>query len=468
MSSIPNNRPTVQSNHQIESYLSARSKPTSEKEEIERHHQEDDRVSADCEKSFSEEQIEHVPEGTGSPSKALFMLLKVFVGTGVIFLPGSFVSGGLIFSICLMVFVACLCLVAFQLLVKVQRLMGGSYGDLAYALYGPWLRYCVQFFLCLSQMGFVASYLIFISENIGLAVQTLSNCYSPFEAKYYIWMVIAIVIPVTWTRKIVRLSWFAIIADVFILFGLICVLYFCSAQIAHNGPGPNIKNINPNDFALMIGTAVFSFEGVGMVVPIVEGMKEPEKFPRVLNIGMVIVAVIFILIGTIGYVAYGENTQASVVANLPRQPLSVTVQLLYAIAMILTCPCMLYPALTIIERGIYGPNRSGRTSLKYKWGKNFVRSMIAIVCAAVSFGVGADSLNKFVALVGSVACMPLCFIFPGMFHYKVANNRWKKTGDVILTIWGIGIMIYTLYVNINSWVHPAPSAPAPECIPVQQ
>lgn len=38
------------------------------------------------------QQIEHVPEGTASPGKALFMLLKAFVGTGVIFLPGSYVS----------------------------------------------------------------------------------------------------------------------------------------------------------------------------------------------------------------------------------------------------------------------------------------------------------------------------------------------------------------------------------------
>jgi hypothetical protein len=39
--------------------------------------------------SISEEQIEHVPEGTASSGKALFMLLKAFIGTGVIFLPGS-------------------------------------------------------------------------------------------------------------------------------------------------------------------------------------------------------------------------------------------------------------------------------------------------------------------------------------------------------------------------------------------
>jgi amino acid permease len=43
----------------------------------------------DREKSFEEEQLEHVPEGTASSGKALFMLLKAFVGTGVVFLPGG-------------------------------------------------------------------------------------------------------------------------------------------------------------------------------------------------------------------------------------------------------------------------------------------------------------------------------------------------------------------------------------------
>lgn len=56
-------------------------------------HQEDGSIdnydNEKVERSITEVQIEHVPEGTASPGKALFMLLKAFVGTGVIFLPGS-------------------------------------------------------------------------------------------------------------------------------------------------------------------------------------------------------------------------------------------------------------------------------------------------------------------------------------------------------------------------------------------
>lgn len=186
----------------------------------------------------------------------------------VVFFPAhnisSFKNGGLALSIALMVILASICTVAFQLLVIVQRNVGGSYGDVAKNLYGPWLRYLVLFFLCISQMGFVASYLIFISDNIYLVSEALSQCNPPFESKYWIWIAICIVIPITWVRKIARLGWAAIVADVFILFGLICVLYYTSNQIHQHGVGPNIITVNQNSFGLMIGTAVFSFEGIGM------------------------------------------------------------------------------------------------------------------------------------------------------------------------------------------------------------
>ncbi|KAI8975741.1 transmembrane amino acid transporter protein-domain-containing protein [Mycotypha africana] len=421
---------------------------------VQEKYQEDRYSSYD---SFSEDQIEHAPDGTASAGKALFMLLKAFIGTGVIFLPGSFVSGGLVLSIVLMIVIASLCTISFQLLVYAQQKIGGSYGDVAQQLYGSYLRYLIDFFLCISQIGFVSSYLIFISENIGIVVDTLNNCNGPFEAKYYIWIVIIAVIPITWVRKIARLSYLAVLADTFIAFGLICILYFCSDQIAHHGVGKNIILVNQSTFGTMIGTAVFSFEGIGMVLPIVGGMRSPKKFPMVLNLGMAICTLVFTLIGTIGYIAYGDITQASVVANIPRIPLSIAVQLLYAIAMILTSPFMLYPPLTIVEKYIF-KHRSGRKSLAVKWAKNLIRSLIPIICAAISFGVGSSNLDKFVSLVGSIACMPLCFIFPGLFHFRTTKNNYLKIIDVLLALWGVGIMVYTCYINVNSWVHPAASS----------
>lgn len=157
-------------------------------------------------------------------------------------------------------------------------------------------------------------------------------------------------------------------------------------------------------------------------------MERPEKFPFVLTLGMMIVCVIYILIASISYLAYGDTVQAAVIYNFPPEnKLTVVVKLLYSLAICLTAPLMLFPALKIIENGLFHKCKSGSESVGVKWTKNIYRIISCVLCAAVAFGIGGDNLDKFVSLVGSVACVPLCFIFPGMFHLKVS----KKISDVI-------------------------------------
>ncbi|RCI04934.1 neutral amino acid transporter [Rhizopus stolonifer] len=275
--------------------------------------------------------------GKTSVKKALFIFLKAFIGSGVLFLPKAFENGGLALSCVLMILIAGISLFAILQLVKTQEVVGGSYGEVGGLLYGNYVRYTVLVFLVLSQMGFVCSYFIFISGNLVNIVNVLAKCNVQIDQKYYIWMVSLPVMPMILIRKISKLSWAAIIADVFILFGLISCLYFTSYELHYNGIGPDVKAVNPANFALMIGTATFSFEGIGLVLPIADAMKDPRRFPFVVTIGMTIVCSVYILIGTMSYLAYGSHIQAAVVYNLPAQNgLTLSVQCLYSLAIILT------------------------------------------------------------------------------------------------------------------------------------
>jgi amino acid permease len=114
--------------------------------------------------------------------------------------------------------------------------------------------------------------------------------------------------------------------------------------------------------------------------------------------------------------------------------------------------------LKIIENGIFGRFGSGRDSLRIKWSKNVYRIILSIICAVIAFAIGGDNLDKFVSLVGSIACVPLCFVFPGLLHYKVSKKLSDKLLNIFLIVFGVGIMVYTLYVNINTFVHPGPAA----------
>lgn len=186
------------------------------------------------------------------------------VNNSDIFFKIRFDHAGLLLSIFLMIIIAIICLFAYLQLVKTQMLVGGSYGDIGQVLYGKATRYTILFFIALSQMGFVCSYFVFIAGNLANIVDVLSHCTVHIEQKYYMWFPLIAIAPLVLIRHIARLSFTAIIADLFILFGLVCCIYFSSKQLITFGIGPEVKMANPNHFILTVGTAVFSFEGIGL------------------------------------------------------------------------------------------------------------------------------------------------------------------------------------------------------------
>lgn len=90
--------------------------------------------------------------GTATETKAVFLLLKAFIGSGVLFLPRAFSNGGLLFSFVSMWTMGAISLFSFILLIDCKKYVSGSYGDVGGALYGPWMRRLVLFSVAISQV----------------------------------------------------------------------------------------------------------------------------------------------------------------------------------------------------------------------------------------------------------------------------------------------------------------------------
>jgi proton-coupled amino acid transporter len=197
------------------------------------------------------------------------------------------------------------------------------------------------------------------------------------------------------------------------------------------------------------------------VIPITESMAEPEKFPKVLSGTMVFITSIFLSVGFISYLAFGSQVQTVILLNMPDTTALNTVQGLYALAICLSIPLQLFPAIRIIENGLF--TRSGKHNRLVKWQKNLFRLLSVLSCAMMAI-VGSSDLDKFVSLIGSLCCVPLCFFFPPLFHLKAIASHWRqKAIDVIIIIFGVLSMTFTTGITLALWSKGGEPAPVTCC-----
>lgn len=307
--------------------------------------------------------------------------------------------------------------------------------------------------ITISQLGFVCAGIVFVAENISSFLEAVAHGPVAVPIKALIALQLVILIPLSFIRNISKLGPIALLADAFILIGLAYIYYFDIATIAERGIDPAVQLFNPKHFTLTIGSAIFTFEGIGLILPIQSSMRNPKSFEWLLWIVMLIITVIFTSVGALCYATFGADTQIEIISNFPQDSKFVNaVQFLYSMAVLFGTPVQLFPALRILEGKVFG-HRSGKKDTFTKWKKNVFRTALVLVCGGISIA-GASNLDRFVALIGSFACVPLVYIYPPFLHYKgVAQSRLAKIGDIVFMVVGIAAMVYTTGVTIaNSFV----------------
>ncbi|CAO1597552.1 hypothetical protein XANCAGTX0491_001359 [Xanthoria calcicola] len=392
--------------------------------------------------------------GDAGTTKSFFTLLKAFIGTGIMFLPKAFNNGGILFSSVTLITVSLLSALSFHLLLQCRRRHGGGYGEIGAAIGGRRLRALILTSITLSQIGFVCSGMIFIAQNL----RSFFNAVTPgssfvLDTKGLIAIQLVVLIPLALIRDISRLGPAALLADIFIFIGLFYIWYYDISTLATFGIHPTVQLFNPDAFTLTIGSAIFTFEGIGLILPIQSSMAEPNKFPRLLYIVMVIITIIFTSVGALCYATFGDKTRVEIISNYPQTSKLVnSVQFLYSIAVLVGTPVQLFPATRIIETSAFGDRASGKKSWATKWKKNAFRTSITGLCGLISI-VGASDLDKFVALIGAFACVPLVYIYPAFLHFKgVARSPWVRAGDVVLCVIGTIAMVYSTAVTLSTWI----------------
>jgi len=390
-----------------------------------------------------EEDEEGGRTNTISNIETIIHLLKGNIGIGVLTMPIAISNAGLVGGVLGMVFVALITIhcmhtlvIAAQKLVRERDVTFLDYADTAEAAFqsagGHWSRYSVHIrrllniFLCMSQIGSNAVYILFVAENIKPIVDTH---FAPgWDYRIYIAILLLPVILICSIRNLKYLSPCSVLANILEFVGLGIIFYFI-----FENPLPDSASVpwftSPEKFPIFFGTAIFAFEGISVVLPIENQMRRPQDMlgmAGVLNFSMVTIACLYIGMGFFGYLRYGADTAASITLNLPAgSPLAQLAMAMFSVAIFFSFALQFYVVMDII-----GPNiiRPATSEASYPWVEQLVRVFLNVLTLGMAATV--PWLDLLVSLLGAVKMSTLSLMAPALIDSAAHWN--EDTGGVFV------------------------------------
>ncbi|ESO89511.1 hypothetical protein LOTGIDRAFT_218879 [Lottia gigantea] len=408
-------------------------------------------------------------ENATSNLQCLMHLLKGNIGTGILAMPVAIKNAGLWLGTVGLLLIGVIAVHCMHLLVKCSRIMCKRTGSVAmdYAdvmetsvktghirlrKFAKFSRYLVFVLLIVTQFGFCSVYIVFIATSVK---QIVNNYYKDDpDLRVYEIIVAALLVPYVFVRNFRALAPFSTFANLLTAVGLFIIFYGVLQGLPNADTRPAVGTIA--DLPLYFGTALYAYEGISLVLPLENKMKEPESFggkAGVLNLGMVTVATLYTATGFYGYLKYGENVKDSITLNLPNdQWLYVSAKLMFAVCVFISYGIQLYVPVKIIWPGLKSRTQSPWLQ---KYGEYILR--IFLLFLTCGFAISVPHLDLLISLIGAFASSALALILPAtieLITYSAEGeilSRWTKVKDVLIIIFGVigfATGTYTALLNI--------------------
>ncbi|XP_068621150.1 proton-coupled amino acid transporter-like protein CG1139 [Battus philenor] len=409
------------------------------------------------EKSDEETDGHHMVSHPTSYMDTMLHLFRGNIGSGLLAMGDAFRNGGLVFATISTAILGVICVHAQHLLLNCSEEMyhqtkrdkppGFAETVALVFAHGPvrlrplagTMRVLINTFLCITQLGFCCVYIVFIADNVKMICDQYNI---RMDLSVHMIIVIIPILLSCMVRKLKYLTPFSTIANVLMATGVSVVVYEATQDL----PPVNSRTYIASwqSLPLFFGTAVYAFEGIGLVLPLKNEMKKPELFQKplgVLNVGMVVVGSIFITVGFLGYLKWGDDVAGSLTLNLkPGQILSNVVQGLIALAILFTYPLQFYVPVCITWPGL--KNKFAKTSpVSKELGYRAVLILVTFVLAE-----SIPKLGLFISLVGAISSTALALVFPPLIELVYISQTPKGITIPIfikdMLIISIGLFIF--------------------------
>ncbi|XP_061388578.1 proton-coupled amino acid transporter-like protein CG1139, partial [Musca vetustissima] len=203
-------------------------------------------------------------------------------------------------------------------------------------------------FLFITQIGFCCVYFLFVALNVK---EVIDHYLIKLDVRIYLMLVLIPMVPLNLVKNLKYLTPVSLFAAILTVTGLAISFFYMLQDL------PSTDTVKPlaswSTLPLYFGTAIYAFEGIGVVLPLENNMKTPEDFggmTGVLNTSMVIVACLYTAVGFFGYLKYGDGVKGSITLNLPQDEiLSQLVRIAMAVAIFFSYSLQFYVPVNVVE-----------------------------------------------------------------------------------------------------------------------
>ncbi|KAL4434769.1 hypothetical protein ABPG74_017189 [Tetrahymena malaccensis] len=363
----------------------------------------------------SDEQKDHQQVVKGSTVlEATVNMVKSGLGTGILFYPSVFKSCGIILSIIMMILFGLSCYFCWLILSKVicfQESLNRKDPNnqnltlerAAGILFNKKVKIFLEVITMIYAYGTAIGYCIFVKDS----TKDLAG-----EPIYVILVMFAIYLPLSLYKHIQKLVIFNYLGltALFIAIGTIIV----KSIIAMNDYGSNFPTYKFFEFSqipLQFGVFSFAYDINGVITEIHASMEEKSKFPTVLRRYLFVSCTLGIIVGTLGYLAFGEETNDIIFVNFgSMNGYGDVISVLYGIALTAGILMFCFPIGYHLDNFI-----KVFVLKKHTEETNIIQMILTRTAIFFSFGILSiyiSGISSIFNLLGCVFCTVLTFTTP--------------------------------------------------------
>ncbi|KAL3089213.1 hypothetical protein niasHT_021157 [Heterodera trifolii] len=422
----------------------------------------------------------------------LLNFIKGLIGAGILGLPLASKDAGPLYKMISLFCIAIISFYSMSILVKGAqyhytrlKISFLTFGDLAEESckvsfgwiknYGPLAKNIVNIITIVHQFGFCSMYYLFIAstfQTLAVSFQTVigeGKADNEPKGKEPFWFLF-IFFPIVALNSIVSmriLSIMCLIGNVLMITSLTLILFMLSKIVFTERAHPIPFALPSADgFFKACGTIIVSCLAQPLVLPLENKIKKPSQMLGpfgVLSIGIAISTIVYAIVGFLGYSAYGEEIQSTVLEHLEcvndKKKLAPLTYIIRIARCMSTTASFMLQLFVIV--GVLWPlleKRIEKLSRIWKIGIEFIfRAILVSVCLAISYSI--NNLAAIIRLIGVTTGTLLAFVLPPIFDLLTfvplfrSQNRLREANvrlgiNICIIVFGFVILVGGLVVNV--------------------